>query len=116
MGQPVACEAAPFISSFPSDLEWVGPTSFAVDRLLGAHEIVRFIESEPDWVEIWKDSEESSGLRSALQVSTVTDNGVCLLIPSEAKEWETWLFANWIPGAHRHASFIAFMQSELKSP
>jgi len=93
-----------------------GPTSFAIDRLFAARKVVRFIESEPDWVEIWKDSEESTGLRSALQVSTVTDNGVCLLIPSDAKEWETWLFANWIPGAHRHASFLAFMESELESP
>lgn len=38
-----------------------GPTSFAIDRLLAAHKVVRFIESEPDWVEIWKDSEESTG-------------------------------------------------------
>ena len=93
-----------------------GPTSFAIDRLLTAAEIVRFAESEPDWVEIWKDSEESTGLRSALQVSTVTDNGVCLLVPSEGEEWEAWLFANWIPGAHRHESFLAFMRSELDNP
>jgi hypothetical protein len=93
-----------------------GPTSFAVDRLLRAEEVRRFAESEPDWVQIWSENEEGPALKTAIQVSTVAD-GVCLLIPSDqSAEWETWFFANWIPGAHRHESFRAFMEDELQQP
>jgi hypothetical protein len=92
-----------------------GPTSFAVDRLFAAREVVRFAESEPEWVEIWAGNEEGPALRTALQISTVAD-GVCLLIPSDKTEWETWFFANWIPGADRHSTFRAFMENELQRP
>ena len=55
-------------------------------------------------------------MKTAIQVSTVAD-GVCLLIPSDQKaDWESWFFANWIPGAHRHDSFRAFMEIELGRP
>jgi cell wall assembly regulator SMI1 len=90
-----------------------GATSFFLERLLRVDEIVRFADSDPTWVEAWKDNEEAPALRAAIQVSTITDNGVCLLIPSAAEEWEAWWFANWIPGAHRHESFLTFMRSEL---
>jgi HEAT repeats/SMI1 / KNR4 family (SUKH-1) len=90
-----------------------GPTSFFLDRLYGADEVVWFADSEPDWLAIWASTAEGPQLKTALQVSSVTDNGVCLLIPSEQAEWECWFFANWIPGVHRHASFRAFMDAEL---
>jgi hypothetical protein len=92
-----------------------GPTSFAVDRLLAAHEVGRFADSEPEWVATWAGNEEGPALRTAIQVSTVAD-GVCLLIPSDSSEWETWFFASWIPGAHRHATFRAFLENELERP
>jgi hypothetical protein len=69
----------------------------------------------PEWVEIWAGNEEGPALRTALQISTVAD-GVCLLIPSDKTEWETWFFANWIPGADRHSTFRAFMENELQRP
>jgi len=93
-----------------------GPTSFAVDRLLRAEEVRRFAETEPEWVQIWSENDEGPALKSAIQVSTVAD-GVCLLIPHDQNaEWETWFFANWIPGADRHQSFRAFMENELQRP
>jgi hypothetical protein len=103
----------PSYRSFLQTTNGWGPTSFAVDRLMAAHEVVRFADSEPEWVAIWAENEEGPALRTAVQVSTVAD-GVCLLIPSGSSEWETWFFASWIPGAHRHASFRAFMESELQ--
>lgn len=106
----------PSYRSFLKTTNGWGPTSFALDRLLGTNEVRRFAESEPEWVRIWSNNEEGPALRTAIQVSTVAD-GVCLLIPSDEKaEWETWFFANWIPGAQRHASFRAFMESELGRP
>lgn len=106
----------PSYRSFLKTTNGWGPTSFALDRLLGTNEVRRFAESEPEWVQIWSNNEEGPALRTAIQVSTVAD-GVCLLIPSDEKaEWETWFFANWIPGAHRHESFRAFMESELGRP
>lgn len=106
----------PSYRSFLKTTNGWGPTSFAVDRLLRAEEVKRFVESEPEWVQIWSDNEEGPALSTAIQVSTVAD-GVCLLIPSDDRvEWETWFFANWIPGAHRHDSFLAFMESELRRP
>jgi len=76
--------------------------------------VVRFAESEPDRVQICSENEEGPSLKTATQVSTVAD-GVCLFIPSDQKaEWETWFFANWIPGAHRYDSFRAFMENELQ--
>jgi hypothetical protein len=106
----------PTYRSFLKTTNGWGPTSFAVDRLLRAEEVRRFAESEPDWVQIWSENEEGPALKTAIQVSTVAD-GVCLLIPTDLKaEWETWFFANWIPGAHRHGSFRAFMENELQRP
>ena len=106
----------PSYRSFLKTTNGWGPTSFAVDRLLRADEVVQFVESEPEWVQIWSENEEGPALKTAIQVSTVAD-GVCLLIPSDQKaEWETWFFASWIPGAHRHDSFRAFMENELQRP
>ena len=59
----------------------------------------------------------SRHLRSMLQISDVGD-GVWLLNPEAVTpdgEWEAWFFANWIPGAHRYASFAHMLVSEYKS-
>jgi len=93
-----------------------GPLSSAVERLLAAGEIAKFVEAEPEWVAAYEGLEESAGLKAAIQISTAYDGGVCLLIPSQAAEWETWFFANWLAGAWRHESFLAFMRSEMERP
>ena len=106
----------PSYRSFLQTTNGWGPTSFAVDRLLAAHEVRRFAESEPEWVQAWSDNDEGPELRTAIQVSTVAD-GVCLLIPSDGRaEWETWFFANWIPGAQRHASFRCSWRTSCSGP
>jgi len=56
-------------------------------------------------------------LSSCLQISEEGDSAVVLLNPevvSDEGEWETWFFANWNPGATRHSSFRAYVESELK--
>jgi len=36
-------------------------------------------------------------------------------VVNDEGEWETWLFANWFPGARRYSSFSAYIESELES-
>jgi SMI1 / KNR4 family (SUKH-1) len=55
-------------------------------------------------------------LSSCLQISEEGDSAVVLLNPevvTAAGEWETWFFANWLPGARRYSSFREFMEAEL---
>ena len=57
-------------------------------------------------------------LQTALEISDVGDSAVLLLNPktiSDGGEWEAWLFANWMPGAHRYRSFRELMQGEYES-
>lgn len=57
-------------------------------------------------------------LQTALEISDVGDSAVLLLNPktiSDGGEWEAWLFANWMPGAHRYRSFHELMQGEYES-
>lgn len=57
-------------------------------------------------------------LQSALEISDVGDSAILLLNPKTIDsngEWEAWLFANWMPGAHRYRSFQELMVGELDS-
>lgn len=57
-------------------------------------------------------------LQTALEISDVGDSAVLLLNPkiiSDGGEWEAWLFANWMPGAHRYRSFWELMHGEYDS-
>ncbi len=54
-------------------------------------------------------------LCTALQISDVGDGAVLLLNPKVVTpegEWETWLFANWLPGAVRYRSFVEWLATE----
>ncbi|HUR44341.1 MAG TPA: SMI1/KNR4 family protein [Candidatus Saccharimonadales bacterium] len=54
-------------------------------------------------------------LQTAWQVSEVDDSAVVLLNPQVVTpegEWETWLFANWLPGAVRYRSFGEWLAQE----
>lgn len=109
----------------------------SVDRIRPASEVRPFVEEEAEWVEIWLDSAggeapmslaehvASQGedpvwarwslLAEAIQVSDVFDGAVYLLCPSvtdERGEWEAWCFANWLPGADRHASWWDLLSAE----
>ena len=56
-------------------------------------------------------------LQTALQISDVDDSAVVLLNPKVVTpdgEWETWLFANWLPGAVRYRSFGEWLAQERK--
>ncbi len=56
-------------------------------------------------------------LQTALQISEVDDSAVVLLNPKVVTpdgEWETWLFANWLPGAVRYRSFGEWLAQERK--
>jgi hypothetical protein len=55
-------------------------------------------------------------LAHTLCISDVGDSAVLLLNPMVVwpdGEWETWFFANWLPGATRYRSFADWMRHEL---
>lgn len=55
-------------------------------------------------------------LAQALCISEIGDDAVLLLNPMVVwpdGEWETWFFANWLPGATRFRSFADWMRQEL---
>jgi hypothetical protein len=57
-------------------------------------------------------------LQTALQVSEVGDSAVVLLNPKVVTaegEWETWFFANWLPGALRYRSFGEWLTAERRT-
>jgi HEAT repeat protein len=104
----------------------------SVSRILAAEDVRPFSEAEPEWIDIWtrdgfslSPEEHRSGrdnegahweyLWDCIQVSEALDSSVYLLCPSvtdEHGEWEAWLFASWIPGARRYASWWELLQAE----
>lgn len=57
-------------------------------------------------------------LQTTLQISEVRDGAVVLLNPKVVTpdgEWETWFFANWLPGAVRYRSFAEWLTDERKT-
>jgi hypothetical protein len=57
-------------------------------------------------------------LQTALQISDACDRGVVLLNPKVITpdgEWETWFFANWLPGVMRYRSFAEWLSAERKT-
>jgi hypothetical protein len=57
-------------------------------------------------------------LQTALQVSAEGDSAVVLLNPevvTNEGEWETWFFANWLPGACRYRSFAEWLADERRT-
>lgn len=57
-------------------------------------------------------------LSSCLLISDITDAAMLLLNPCVVTgdgEWEAWLLASWLPGAHRYRSFWDLMQAEYQA-
>lgn len=56
-------------------------------------------------------------LEGCLQISEVSEGGVYLLNPAIRQpngEWEAWWFANSLPGAIRHKTFLELLKYEVK--
>jgi HEAT repeat protein len=85
-------------------------------RLYSAGEVDWFRVRNSSWADAYRDTYPKLG--SCLQVSDVGDSAVVLLNPSVIApdgEWQTYFFANWIPGARTYRSFREFMEEELNS-
>jgi HEAT repeat protein len=83
-------------------------------RLYGAGEVDWFRVRNSSWADAYRDTYPNLG--SCLQVSEVGDSAVALLNPDVIGpdgEWQTYFFANWIPGANTYGSFREFMEYEL---
>ena len=104
-------------------------------KLYGAGEIDWFRIRNQGWIDAYQAGDDispeehlaqredcvvfrSAYLSSCLQISEEGDSAVVLLNPevvTSAGEWETWFFANWLPGARRYLSFRGFMEAELSA-
>ncbi len=110
IGQPLPPSYRTFLAA-ANGFEW--PSSF-IPRMFGADEVDRFHVRNADWAKAYRDTYPALG--ACLQVSAVGDAAVILLNPrvvDESGEWETYFFANWIPGARRYRSLHAFLEGEL---
>jgi HEAT repeat protein len=85
-------------------------------RLYRAGEVDWFRVRNSSWADAYRDTYPKLG--SCLQVSEAGDSAVVLLNPGVIApdgEWQTYFFANWIPGAKTYGSFREFMEDELNS-
>jgi hypothetical protein len=115
--------------------------SVSIFDLLPAAKLVWFREQNQDWIDAYvgpsaelppiSDKEyfvygakqdcvkfRTEYLQTALQISDVGDSAVVLLNPKVVTpegEWETWFFANWLPGAVRYRSFGEWLTAERRT-
>lgn len=110
----------------------IGPFIY---RLYNTSEIDWFRVRNQDWIDAYQNGRDISPeehlanpqdcvrfrtayLSSCLQISEEGSSAVALLNPeviNDEGEWEAWFFANWNPGAERYPSFLAYVESELKT-
>jgi hypothetical protein len=119
---------------------WKFP-SVSIFDLLSAEKVTWFCEQNQDWIDAYVESSSemppisdkeyfvygnkqdcvkfrTEYLQTALQISGVGDSSVLLLNPkvvTSEGEWETWFFANWLPGAVRYRSFAEWMADERRT-
>jgi hypothetical protein len=115
--------------------------SMSIFELLPAAKAVWFHEQNQDWIDAYVgpsaelppilDKEyfvygakqdcvkfRTEYLQTALQISEPGDGAVVLLNPKVVTpegEWETWFFANWLPGAVRYRSFAEWLAAERRA-
>jgi hypothetical protein len=116
---------------------WRFPSVF-IFNMLPVSRLAWFQEENQDWIDAYTDQSTESPpisdeeyfvygdrqdcikfrpeyLRTALQISELGDSAVVLLNPeirTPEGEWETWFFANWLPGAVRYRSFGEWLAAE----
>jgi hypothetical protein len=114
--------------------------SISIFDLLPAAKVIWFRDQNQDWIDAYagpsaelqpiSDKEyfvygakqdcvkfRTEYLKTALQVSDLGDGAVVLLNPTvvtDEGEWETWFFANWLPGAFRYRAFAEWLAAERK--
>ncbi|HTV39420.1 MAG TPA: SMI1/KNR4 family protein [Candidatus Sulfotelmatobacter sp.] len=115
-------------------------SSISISDLWPAQKLTWFREHNQDWIDAYVGSSEElpplsdkeyfvygakqdcvrfrpEYLETALQIAEVRDSAVILLNPKVVTaegEWETWLFANWLPGAVRYRTFADWFTEERK--
>jgi hypothetical protein len=134
----LACKLPASYRSFLATSNGFGPISYFIYDLYSTTEVDWLVSKESELVEMWEESPkpldspdladaeylkydgmDSTGsvkpghMRQCLMISNWGDAGFLALNPAQQQEgeWETWHFANWIPGVHRYRSFAEFMQS-----
>ena len=114
--------------------------SISIFDLWPAQKVAWFREHNQDWIDAYLEPSEdlpqlsdeeylvygktqdcvkfrSEYLQTVLQISEAEDGAVILLNPKVVTaegEWETWVFANWLPGARRYRTFAEWLADERK--
>jgi HEAT repeat protein len=106
----------PSYRSFLAESNGFESWSSFLRRLYGCGEVDWFRVRHSSWADAYRDTYPNLG--SCLQVSDAGDSAVVLLNPEGIAadgEWQTYFFANWIPGARTYGSFRELMEDELNS-
>jgi cell wall assembly regulator SMI1 len=127
LGEPAATEAQiqvlerrigrrlpPSYRAFLAESNGFQQQSSFIGKLYGTDEVDWFHVRNADWAKAYQDTYPKLG--SCLQISAVGDAAVVLLNPAVTAadgEWETYFFANWIPGARPYRSFREFIEDEF---
>jgi hypothetical protein len=104
-------------------------TGGAVERLLPVEEIDWLRVLHSDWIDAWTmfgpeeydpefDPVDLRHMPGTLVISEIGDAAIMLLNPAVKTpdgEWQAWFFANWIPGADPHDSFVLMLQQEYET-
>ncbi|WP_193199652.1 SMI1/KNR4 family protein [Nostoc sp. MG11] len=106
------------------EVEWLASRNQElIDAWMTGVEIGGGSRSVPDEeYHVYGDEQDSTSLRddylqTTLEIGGNPEQGLLLLNPQvvfENREWETWFFANWLPGAQRYKSFHELIQDRHK--
>jgi cell wall assembly regulator SMI1 len=95
--------------------DWAGVEVLPVEQIAWARDadkgLIDACSSHPELADI------SSKLRASLLIGSEPEGSErLLLVPADdqAAEWECWFHAHWVPGAQRHRTFRAFIESQLQ--
>ena len=113
--QRIGRSLPPSYRSFLTESNGFEAPDIFIPQLYSTEAVDWFRVRHADWAQAYRDTYPH--LNSCLQVSATGDGAVILLNPkvkSTEGEWQTYFFANWIPGATVHDSFGEFMRNELE--
>jgi hypothetical protein len=132
--QRLGIQLPPSYRSFLQTSNGWSQASRSVPVLLPVESIYSFRKKQRAWIDAYQLSEpleipeteyfdyaksdpaefDRKHLRHTICISAISDDAVLLLNPMVVwpdGEWETWFFANWLPGAQRFRSFTDWFKS-----
>lgn len=80
--------------------------------------IQRYIDVDPDNVELWNEGRDEPGwgepFKNSIIIGGFEDEQQLLLLPMPDGSWACWFFAFWVPGEHAYPSLRYYMEENLQ--